>query len=84
MNKNEHFDKLVNLSAQDTERAAALVAKSFYKVLRKNGFSDDQIISVANNLLGCLIHALDGYKKKSEKEEIKSQETKAVYVANNT
>ena len=31
------------------------------------GFSDDQIISVANNILDCLVQTLDGYKEKSEK-----------------
>jgi hypothetical protein len=66
MNTNGHFDKLVNLASQDTEKAASLVAKSFYKILKKNGFTNDQIISVANNLLGCFIQALDGYKEKSQ------------------
>lgn len=78
MNRNGHFDKLVNMAAQDSEKAAAIVAKSFYKVLKKNGFTNDQIISVANNLLGCLIQALDGYKEKSQRVESKPQEIQTV------
>jgi glycosylphosphatidylinositol transamidase (GPIT) subunit GPI8 len=67
MDVNGNFEELVKLSAKDTDRASKIVAKSFYKVLRKNGFTDDQIISVANNILECLIQALAGYKEKSEK-----------------
>lgn len=33
--------KLVNLGTKDAEKAAEIVAKSFYKTLRKSGFSAD-------------------------------------------
>ncbi len=69
MEQNQHMDKIIQLAAKDAEKASRLIARSFYKVLRKNGFSDDQIISVANNMLDCLIDSLDGYKKKSSTKE---------------
>ena len=67
MEQNEKFNKLVNMAHSDTERAAEIIAKSFYKILRKSGFSDDQVISVASNILDCLLQTLDGYKEASEK-----------------
>lgn len=68
MERDEKFDQLVKLAARDTEKAAEIVARSFYKILRRNGFADDQIIGVANSILDCLILTLDGYKEKSEKK----------------
>ena len=67
------MDKVIQLAVVDPERAARVVARSFYKVLRRNGFSDDQIIAVANNILDCLLESLDGYKQKSQAEQ-ESQE----------
>ena len=68
MERDEKFGQLVKLAASDTEKAAEIVAKSFYKILRRNGFTDDQIIAVANSMLDCLILTLDSYKEKSEKK----------------
>jgi hypothetical protein len=59
------MEKVIQLAANDAERAARVVARSFYKILRKNGFSNEQIIAVANNMLECLIESLEGYKQKS-------------------
>ena len=75
MKDKEHnqMDKVIQLAVVDPERAARVVARSFYKVLRRNGFSDDQIIAVANNILDCLLESLDGYKQKSQAEQ-ESQE----------
>lgn len=69
MDQHQQMDKIIRMAAEDTEKASRLIARSFYKVLRKNGFTDDQIISVANNMLDCLIESLDGYKKKSATKE---------------
>jgi len=72
MDQHQQMDKIIQMAAVDAEKASRLIARSFYKVLRKNGFTDDQIISVANNMLDCLIESLDGYQKKSAtKEEAK-------------
>jgi hypothetical protein len=62
------FDEYVGLAAKDAERAAEVVAKSFYKIMRKNGFTNTQIISVANTLLDCMMQTLDSYK---ERESLK-------------
>lgn len=70
MDSDEKFDKLVNLATKDPEKAAEIAAKSFYKILRKNGFTDDQIISVANNILDCLIQTFGGYKEKKMKSQV--------------
>jgi hypothetical protein len=69
MNSYGKFDEYVGLAVQDAERASEIVAKSFYKILRKNGFSDAQIINVANNILDCLIQTLDSYTKREKSKE---------------
>lgn len=70
MKENNGFEEIVRIASRDTEKASRIISKSFYKVLRRNGFSDDQIISVASDILGCLIESLEGYReKKSSKEE---------------
>jgi hypothetical protein len=66
MNSYGKFDEYVKLAANNTEKAAKIVAKSFYKILRKNGFDDAQIVNVANNILDCLIHSLEGYEQKKK------------------
>ncbi|MBI4714903.1 MAG: hypothetical protein HY760_03020 [Nitrospirae bacterium] len=76
MSQHDQMDRIIQMAAGDAEKAARIVARSFYKVLRRNGFSNDQIIDVANSMLDCLINSLDGYQQKSQlqsKED--SQET---------
>ncbi|MBZ0155147.1 MAG: hypothetical protein K8I29_02905 [Alphaproteobacteria bacterium] len=65
MKQNCGFDKIVMLAAKDTERAARIVATSFYKVLRKNGFTDEQIVNVSSCILDCLLESLREYKQKT-------------------
>lgn len=70
MKEDNKFEDIVRIASRDTEKASRIISKSFYKVLRRNGFTDDQIISVASDILGCLIESLEGYKeKKGSKEE---------------
>lgn len=64
--QHDQMDRIIQMAAGDAEKAARIVARSFYKVLRRNGFSDDQIIDVANSMLDCLINSLDGYQQKSQ------------------
>lgn len=59
------FDEYVRIAISDSEKASEVVAKSFYKILRKNGFNNNQIISVANNILDCLIQTLVTYKERT-------------------
>jgi len=71
LKENQNFEDIVRIASSDTEKASRIISRSFYKVLRRNGFTDDQIISVASNILGCLIEGLEGYKeKKGRKEEV--------------
>ena len=60
----KRFDEYVEYAINNTDRASELIARSFYKILRKNGFTNAQIMNTANNILDCLIKSLDGYKEK--------------------
>lgn len=70
MKEDNKFEEIARIASRDTEKASRIISKSFYKVLRRNGFSDEQIISVASDILGYLIESLEGYReKKNSKEE---------------
>ena len=60
----KRFDEYVDDAIKNTDHASELIARSFYKILRKNGFNNSQIINTANNILDCLIKSLNGYKDK--------------------
>ena len=62
------FDELVIVAVNNSEKASEIVARSFYKILKKNGFNDNQIINVANNILGCLIKTLESFKERQQVE----------------
>lgn len=72
MNSYGKFDDYVGLAVKDAERASEIVAKSFYRIMRKHGFTDAQIINVANNILDCLIQTLDSYKERKRPKESQS------------
>lgn len=59
------FDEYVRMAVNSSKDASQVVAISFYKILRKNGFNDNQIINVANNILDCLIRTLESYKERT-------------------
>jgi len=59
------FDEYVKMAVNSSKDASEVVAISFYKILRKNGFNDNQIINVANNILDCLIRTLESYKERT-------------------
>ncbi len=61
-----NFEKIIDLAAKDTEKGARVVAKVFYRILRKKGFSKNQIIDISTNVLNCLVESLQGYEKKVE------------------
>ncbi len=58
------FEKIVNIASKDTKKGAEIVAKNFYRILRKNGFSEEQIIGIATNLIDCLTESLKGCEHK--------------------
>lgn len=47
-------------NAPDTEKSAEIVGRTFYRTLRKNGFSEKQIMYVAINMIDCLTDSLRG------------------------
>jgi glycosylphosphatidylinositol transamidase (GPIT) subunit GPI8 len=61
--------KDIEIPSDDSAKAARILARSFYKELRKNGFGDQQIIQVASELISCLNRSLEGFKKKVHYEE---------------
>lgn len=65
MGQNCDFDQIAILAAKDAGKASRIVATSFYKVLRRNGFTDEQIINVSSCILDCLLQSLREYKQKS-------------------
>ena len=71
MDQEHIFEELIDLAATDSQKSARKVALTFYKILRKKGFNNEQIIDVAGTLLDCLVHALDGYKERSKTEDTK-------------
>ncbi len=49
-------------------KAAAIVARSFYREMKKSGFSDNQVINVATELISCLNKSLKGYQERKQEE----------------
>jgi hypothetical protein len=45
------LEKMISLSADDRDRASKVVARSFFRILAKNGFSHSDIMDFAGNLL---------------------------------
>ena len=62
------FERIVELSQKDEERAAKFVARSFYRILRRNGFTQNQIINVASHLLDGLIQEMNGSVEQESSE----------------
>jgi hypothetical protein len=63
---NTNFERIISLAAKDTKKGSRVVAKVFYRILRKKGFSENQIIDIATNIINCLTESLKGYEKKIE------------------
>jgi len=52
--------------ASHAEKGARLVARTFYRELRRAGFADRHIMAVADELLGCLTASLREVRRKGE------------------
>jgi hypothetical protein len=50
------------------DKVSVLLAKAFFKELRRYNFSDRQVIRVASELIECLNKSLEGYKDKVSRE----------------
>lgn len=64
--KGEGLERIITLAKQDSRRGARVVAKVFYRILRKQGFTDKQIINIATNILGCLIQSMKINQNRTE------------------
>ena len=70
------FERIVGLVSKDTKKGAEIVAKLFYRILRKNGYTEGQIINISATLLDCLTKSFKGYKKKVEETAAEDQKGK--------
>ena len=70
-----NLEKIIDLAAKDTEKGSRVVAKVFYRLLRKKDFSENQIIDISTNVLNCLVESLQGYEKKIENVHERRKET---------
>ena len=57
------LEKMLQLSSGDRTRAGKVVARTFFKVLRRNGFSHSDIMTVAGHLLDGVIREMQGNVK---------------------
>jgi hypothetical protein len=74
---NTELERVINLAAKDTKKGERVVAKVFYRILRKRGFSENQIINIATNILNCLIDNIKVNEKKIDNgSEYKKEEHK--------
>jgi len=70
------FERIVSLVSKDTRKGSEIVAKLFYRILRKNGFTEGQIIKISATLLDCLTKSFKGYKEKVEETATETQKGK--------
>lgn len=54
----ETLEKMLRMAPDDRRKAAKIVARSFYKTLRRNGFSHGDIMSFAGHLLDGVIREM--------------------------
>ncbi len=61
------LEKMLQLSSGNRTRAGKVVARTFFKVLRRNGFTHSDIMAVAGHLLDGVIRDIkvNGKEKKS-------------------
>ena len=55
MDKCQTIEKMLQMSSEDRAKASKVVARSFYKMLRRNGFSQSEIMTFAGHLLDGVI-----------------------------
>ncbi len=78
---NSNFEKVINLAAKDTKKGARVVAKVFYRILRKKGFSENQVIDIATNILNCLIKSLNSNEQEIDNVKGFKKETRKVAIS---
>ena len=50
--------------AEHPEQVSILVARAFFRELRRQNFTESQVVRVASELIDCLNKSLEGYKDK--------------------
>ena len=60
------IEKMLQMSSEDRAKASKVVARSFYKMLRRNGFSQSDIMSFAGHLLDGVIRDMKVNGKDSQ------------------
>lgn len=65
------FDSHILSAVADPEKVATIIARTFYKDLRKAGFESGQILTVATELIGSLTEALHKTNVKTKSQIIK-------------
>jgi hypothetical protein len=60
--------------ASEPKKGARLIARTFYRELRRGGWTDGDIMAIADELLGCLIAKLHEYRVKKDIPEGKKEE----------
>jgi hypothetical protein len=75
---NSHIDKVIYLATKDTKKGARVIAKVFYRRLLKQGYSENQIIDIATNILNCLIESLKGKERLTTNSEMEIIKMKGV------
>jgi len=55
----ETLEKMLRMAPEDRRKAGKIVARSFYKTLRRNGFSHGDIMSFAGHLLDGVIREMN-------------------------
>jgi len=55
----ETMEKMLQMSSEDRAKTSKVVARSFYKTLRLNGFSQSDIMTFAGHLLDGVIRDME-------------------------
>ena len=72
----ETLERMLKMSEGDREKTGKVVARSFYKILRQNGFSHPEIMDVTGYILDEVMKDIKAKGKDIEKPtEIKQIET---------
>ena len=67
MEKCRTIERMLQISSQDRARASHVVARSFYRMLRRNGFSQSEIMTFTGQILDEVIKDLKANGKDLEK-----------------
>jgi hypothetical protein len=71
---NSDFERIVNIASKDTKKGSEIVARVFYRILKRNNFSREQIIDIASNIISCLTRSLKSYEKRINTEKTRKEE----------